>query len=84
LQEKLRDRWTSWPQVVGQAAGSLISPRLQKVFDQAIQEAAQMKDDFTSTEHLLLALLTDPELQKLFQSQGIERDTILKALFASR
>ena len=41
----------------GRHDGPLSSPRrLKEVFDQAFKETEQFKDEFVSTEHLLLAL----------------------------
>ncbi|MFB0532657.1 MAG: Clp protease N-terminal domain-containing protein, partial [Desulfatiglandales bacterium] len=37
--------------------GAYISPRSKGVFDQALKEAAQMKDEYVSVEHMLLAIL---------------------------
>jgi len=65
----------------------------QKVIDQAFKEAEGFKDEFVSTEHLLLAL-TDPKLSKsggaaeavstALASFGATHDAILKALTAVR
>ncbi len=45
-------------------------------------EAAKLKDDYTSTEHLLLGLLDQggSSLKKIFQTAGLKRDAVLKAL----
>jgi ATP-dependent Clp protease ATP-binding subunit ClpB len=52
------------------------SARFRRVFEAAQQEAEQLKDDFVSTEHFLLAMLDEPLLKEL----GISRDAVLKAL----
>ena len=58
------------------------SPTLRKALDAAQSEANKLKDDYVSTEHLLLGLLADggPALKKIFQANGLKRDTVLKAL----
>jgi len=58
------------------------SPTLRKALDAAQSEATRLKDDYISTEHLLLGLLSDggPALKKIFQANGLKRDTVLKAL----
>src|ERR1017187_3188557 len=55
---------------------------LKKVLDAAQSEAARLKDDYISTEHLLLGLLdaASPSLKKIFTAHGLKRDAVLKAL----
>ena len=55
---------------------------LQKALDAAQSEAGKLKDDYISTEHLLLGLLdeTSPSLKKIFAAHGLKRDAVLKAL----
>src|SRR5436305_14209161 len=43
------------PKVSGAAAQAAISQALNKLFDQAFKEADNFKDEYVSTEHLLLA-----------------------------
>lgn len=54
----------------------------KKVLDAAQSEATKLKDDYVSTEHLLLGLLDsgDSSLKKIFQKHGLKRDAVLKAL----
>jgi len=55
---------------------------LQKALDAAQSEATKLKDDYVSTEHLLLGLLDEasPSLKKIFTAHGLKRDMVLKAL----
>jgi ATP-dependent Clp protease ATP-binding subunit ClpB len=55
---------------------------LQKALDAAQAEANKLKDDYVSTEHLLLGLLDEasPSLKKIFSAHGLKRDAVLKAL----
>ena len=54
-----------------------MSPRLSKVLNKAEQEADGLKDEFTSTEHLLLALLeTGGEAADLLRARGVTRDAV--------
>ncbi|MFN3410439.1 MAG: Clp protease N-terminal domain-containing protein, partial [Limisphaerales bacterium] len=50
--------------------------------EQAEAEAGKLKDDYISTEHLLLGLLDVAEgsFKKLLQGAGLNRDAVLKAL----
>jgi ATP-dependent Clp protease ATP-binding subunit ClpA len=59
-----------------------LSSSLKKVLDAAQEEATRLKDDYISTEHLLLGLLDEggSSLKKLFQTHGLKRDAILRAL----
>ncbi|MEI7906964.1 MAG: Clp protease N-terminal domain-containing protein, partial [Bacteroidota bacterium] len=68
------------PKVSG--AQQFISTSLQKVFEQAQKETENLKDDYVSTEHLLLALLDQKNNGgvKLLIDQGITKDGVMKAL----
>ncbi len=74
------------PKVQGGAAQPGLSQALQKVLEQAFKEAENFKDEYCSTEHLLLALSkakNDP-VQMALQAFGGTHDAILKALTAVR
>ena len=51
---------------------------------QAEKEAAQMRDDYTSSEHLLLALARQGDMRALLERHGAGYDDILRALQAIR
>ena len=74
------------PKVSG-GAQPQISPRLTSALDAAFDEAGAMKDEYVSTEHLLLALAngdrTEPTALALRQA-GATRDAILEALKSIR
>jgi ATP-dependent Clp protease ATP-binding subunit ClpB len=55
---------------------------LRKSLDAAQSEADKLKDDYVSTEHLLLGLLDSggTSLKKIFAKHGLKRDAVLKAL----
>jgi ATP-dependent Clp protease ATP-binding subunit ClpB len=59
-----------------------IGEDLKKALDAAQAEANKLKDDYVSTEHLLLGLLDapSPSLKKIFSAHGLKRDAVLKAL----
>src|SRR6267378_2296845 len=59
-----------------------LSANLKKVLDAAQSEAAKLKDDYISTEHLLLGLIDEggSSLKKILQTHGLKRDTVLRAL----
>jgi ATP-dependent Clp protease ATP-binding subunit ClpB len=76
----------SLPKVSGGGAQPGLSSSLQKLVDQAFKEAQNFKDEYVSTEHLLLALsqLKNDPAQLLLVGQGANHDAILKALTAVR
>ncbi len=70
------------PHVQGGAQPSL-SARVLTVFRHAEQEAERLKDEYTSTEHLFLALASDSARGlggDILKQQGVTKDTILQAL----
>jgi ATP-dependent Clp protease ATP-binding subunit ClpB len=54
-----------------------ITPRLNKLFLRAEDEAKTLKDDFVSVEHILLAAAED---SKTFKEFGVTRDRLMQAL----
>lgn len=66
----------------GGVTSQYISQPLARVFDGAEKEASQMRDEFVSTEHIMLALLGEKntDVYNILTSQGISRDLFLKAL----
>jgi ATP-dependent Clp protease ATP-binding subunit ClpB len=59
---------------------------LKKSLESAQQEAEKLKDEYLSTEHLLLGLIDKggSALKKMFQSHGLTRDMVLRALVELR
>jgi ATP-dependent Clp protease ATP-binding subunit ClpB len=72
----------SLPKVTGAGVGNQqMSQNLAKLFDNAAEEAKKLKDEYVSTEHLLLALSEDKgRVGQLLRDNGISRDLILAAL----
>ena len=64
------------------SADLFLSAALKKTLDSAAAESTKLKDEYVSTEHLLLGLLNEggPALAKLFKTNGLTRDAVLKAL----
>ncbi len=74
------------PRVSGASAQPNLSAALNRVFDHAFKEAADFKDEYVSTEHLLLGVAHqkgDAAAQALL-ALGATHDAILKALTAVR
>ena len=59
-----------------------ITPQLDKALVAAEKQAAHMKDDYISVEHLFLGLMEAPNeaLKGLFKAHDIRKDEFLKAL----
>ncbi len=73
------------PQVTtptGAPAGqNYVSPRLQKLFTVAEDEAKRLKDDYISVEHVLLAGASDSgPVGKMFREPGLNRERLMRAL----
>jgi ATP-dependent Clp protease ATP-binding subunit ClpB len=85
VQQRLDEALNKIPQVHGGEGGNL-AQRSLKVLDQAEEEAIKLKDEYTSTEHLLLALSTEKRgaAAEVLKSVGATRDRIAQALTAVR
>ena len=85
LADRLQATLERLPQVTGGAAQAFIAPRLKKIIDGAEAEAETLKDEYVSTEHLLLSMVQDGgEAGKLLRELGASRDKILTALVGIR
>ena len=74
------------PQVHGAAARVTLSSTLARVLRAAEGEAGQMRDEYVSTEHLLMALTGSEagDAARVLAQHGIDRDAIYQALTAIR
>jgi len=74
------------PKIASPLQDIYISHSLANVIETAEREAIALKDEYISTEHLLLALCTDTtnEVGKVFAKHGVTRERILKALMEVR
>ncbi len=69
------------PRVTGATSTPYIGTRLNKVLAQAESEAKQLKDEFISIEHLLLALTEDRgQAGAIFKEFGVTRERLLSSL----
>lgn len=86
LVSELEDRCAKFPKVEGGSFQVFISDDLKKVIDLASEQAGQLKDEFLSGEHILLAISqnTKTGAGQLFKAHGIRHETLLKALLALR
>ncbi|HEX3092327.1 MAG TPA: Clp protease N-terminal domain-containing protein, partial [Candidatus Angelobacter sp.] len=88
LQSQVMERIDRLPKVSGASAQPHLSAAMSKLLDQAFKEADTFKDEYVSTEHLLLAMTADKdkanEARQLLASAGADHDAILKALTSVR
>jgi ATP-dependent Clp protease ATP-binding subunit ClpB len=64
-----------------QGAATHLSPKLDAVLKSALREAEALKDQYVSTEHLLLALIDAKTVAgEILQRHGVARDRLLTAL----
>src|SRR4030066_1420118 len=72
----------SGPGKIGQI---YITQKLNDVFNSAEKEAEQLRDEYVSTEHILIALTEiDSPVSRILKSAGISKDKILKVLVEIR
>ncbi len=75
------------PQVSGSGSGGTpyVTQRLAKVLAQGETEAAALKDEYVSIEHLLLAMLNEPgAVGRLLKQVGLTREKFMTALKSVR
>jgi len=86
LQTQLEADLARRPKAYGSNVQPGVSGQLSRALQDAYGEANAMRDDYISTEHLLLALLggNGGEAAKLLGRLGITRDRVLAALTAIR
>jgi ATP-dependent Clp protease ATP-binding subunit ClpB len=59
-----------------------LSPRTEKILENALNEAKKLNDEYISIEHIVLAIADahDTQASKNLISHGVSRDTLFKAL----
>ncbi|MFO7952661.1 MAG: ATP-dependent chaperone ClpB [Bacillota bacterium] len=82
FKDELEKQINAMPQVSGYDGPLQMSSSMAKVLSKAEQEAKQLKDEYVSVEHLLLALTEegDGDLKKLFGKYNLDRDKLLNSL----
>jgi ATP-dependent Clp protease ATP-binding subunit ClpC len=73
--------------IFGGGAGQIfITPRVKRIIDLANEEANRMKDEYISTEHLFLAILSERNTPaaRLLEGAGITRDRVADSILQLR
>ncbi|MHB2155975.1 ATP-dependent chaperone ClpB [Calditrichota bacterium GD2] len=85
LDQKLEQAIDKFPRVSG-GGQVYLSRRANEILNNAFNEARALKDEFVSTEHLLLAISEekDGEAGRILASFGLTREMILRALMEIR
>jgi ATP-dependent Clp protease ATP-binding subunit ClpB len=83
IEQELASYLQKQPRIEGSSAGQVyLSGRSNKVFDKALTEAAQLKDEYVSAEHVLIVIAEEKEGQagKILRKAGVTKDNIFKVL----
>jgi len=81
--QRLKEELRRLPQVSGVPQGpAYITPSLEKIVNAALSEAERLKDEYVSTEHLLLAIAEERggAVGRLLRELGVTKDGIYAAL----
>ena len=73
--------------IFGGGAGQIfITPRVKRIVDLANEEASKLKDEYISTEHLFLAILSEKNTPatRLLEGAGISRERVTEAIMTLR
>ena len=67
---------------MGGAGQIFITPRVKRIIDLANEEANRLKDEYISTEHIFLAVLTERNTPaaRILESAGLTRDRVYDAI----
>ena len=82
LLRKVDEALAAQPQVRGNTAEAYVGRRMKDLLDEAARQSDEFKDEYVSSEHLLLALLSKDlgAASRTLREAGVDRDTVLKAL----
>ncbi|MFA5794441.1 MAG: ATP-dependent chaperone ClpB [Candidatus Brocadiia bacterium] len=82
LMAKIEEAVSKFPRVEGATGQPYLSQRLRAILESASAEAERLKDEYVSTEHLLLALAEEKSgvLSAIFKRAGITKDKLYSAL----
>lgn len=83
--KKVWDDIKKFPKISGQNIQIYLSNALNDILNSAAREAEQLKDDFISTEHVLIALSESKgKIGELLRQSGVSKDRIFKILVEIR
>jgi ATP-dependent Clp protease ATP-binding subunit ClpB len=82
IQDDLEKELERLPRISGPGVTSYTGPDLKTCLDLAMAEAEKMKDEYVSTEHLLLGILDkrDTRASQILSDRGLTRETVFQTL----
>jgi ATP-dependent Clp protease ATP-binding subunit ClpC len=84
LRQRVLDSLESTPRVYGGGGTGQVymTPRLKFVFDRATEEANRLRDEYVSTEHLLIAIVAERDgvSARQFRVVGVDVEKVYRAL----
>jgi len=83
ISARLEDELDKLPRVEGAGAGQVyISTRLNNVLEAGFSEMKTLRDEYLSSEHLLLAIVDEKNgiSARILKENGVSKDAIMKAL----
>ncbi len=85
LNKKIQEELKKYPKVYGENVQTYLSPELNNTLNMALKEAEQLKDDYVSTEHLLIALSeSKSKIGDILRQFSISKSKIYQALVEIR
>jgi ATP-dependent Clp protease ATP-binding subunit ClpC len=76
-------RMTPKANIFGGGAGQIfITPRVKRIIDLANEEANRLKDEYISTEHIFLAIMSERNTSaaRILENAGLTRDRVLETI----
>ena len=82
VKKRVEDSLDRAPKATQESAQIYATPRIARLMDNAAREADRLKDDFISTEHLLIAIAAEGsgEAATILKEFGIDQEKIYRAL----
>lgn len=87
LNARIDEAISALPRVYGGVGGDVfLSRRSQNILNEALRESKNLKDDFISTEHMLIAISEEKsgKAGEILHAYGLSKEMILKALMEIR
>ncbi|MBN2134281.1 MAG: ATP-dependent chaperone ClpB [Acidobacteria bacterium] len=81
LAEEIKKQLSADPKISGGGLQTYLTPDMERVIKNSFSEADNFKDEYVSSEHILLAILqSDCREAKLLQRKGFTHSRVLKAM----
>ncbi len=87
VETEIRKSLEKLPRVEGAGVTeTYLTPRLNKILDDALVEAARLKDEYVSAEHILVVMAEEKigAVAKILKGKGVTKDKIFTALLEIR